>query len=490
MTLKKEENKIDELLTRGVGEFIDPDGTFRKKLETSPEKIVIKFGVDPTRPDIHLGHAVVLRKLRKFQDLGCKVIFLVGDFTALIGDPTGKNKIRPELSQMQISSNMETYVKQIPKILKIEPIDNDDKNKEIIRDANGFIVDSPWFSWMRNSDWFFNVTDITREGASEKALTVDKALAVKNEKGQVFELSPNSFFHKAVVFENTRMQKLIHKSQIKTVSLINFLAVLRLVSHSQLIERDMFQQRINKGEPLFMHEMLYPVAQGIDSSLISDIYGACDLEVGGTDQTFNMIMGRRVMEIAEKRKNEIQAVLSFKLLEGTDGTEKMSKSMDNYIGITDEPNDMYGKVMSIPDSSISNYFELCTNTSLSEVEEIKKKLKDDSVNPKDLKMELAKQIVEIYHGKEKANEAEEAFVKTFQKKEIPDEMVELRGDSTSLMDVLVQNKNLSSKSEFRRLVKEGAVTNLESGEKITDPDFIPKAGQSFKIGKKTFIKIT
>src|SRR3989344_4140589 len=142
-----DKQKIDELLTRGVGEFIDPEGIFRKKLETSPEKIVIKFGVDPTRPDIHLGHAVVLRKLRKFQDMGCKVIFLVGDFTAMIGDPTGKSKIRPEVSQKEASLVMKTFIHQIPKILKIEPINDEDKSKEIIKDSTGFIVDSPWFSW-------------------------------------------------------------------------------------------------------------------------------------------------------------------------------------------------------------------------------------------------------------------------------------------------------------------------------------------------------
>lgn len=478
--------KIDELLTRGVGSFIDPDGIFRKKLETNPEKITIKFGIDPTRPDIHLGHAVVLRKLREFQDLGCKVIFLVGDFTAQIGDPTGKSKIRPEISQEEATLIMETYVQQIPKILKIEPISEEDKrkNKEIIRDSNSFIVDSPWFGWMRNSDWFVNVTDIISHDASKKGL------AVKNEKGQMFELQKNSFFEKAVLFDNTRMQKLIQKKDIKTTSLINFIAVLRKISLSQLLERDMFQERIKKGEPLFMHEMIYPVVQGIDSDVIAQIYGSCDLEVGGTDQTFNMLMGRKVMEMTGKQKNEIQSVLAFKLLEGTDGKDKMSKSLDNYIGINDEPNDMYGKVMSIPDSSIINYFELCTVTSLDEIKEIKKKLEAGSVNPKDIKMKLAFEIVKIYHEEEKAKEAEQYFINTFQKKEIPDEMPDfVMKDGETLMLISVKNGLVSSNSEFRRLVEEKAITNLDTEENISDTTFIPENNSRFRIGKKRFFRI-
>ena len=239
--------------------------------------------------------------------------------------------------------------------------------------------------------------------------------------------------------------------------------------------------------PIFMNEMLYPVIQGIDSNAISNIYGSCDLEVGGTDQHFNMLVGRDIMEMNKKIP---QAVLSFKLLEGTDGKEKMSKSLDNYIGITDEPNDMYGKVMSVPDSSIGNYFELCTFTPMKEVEEMRKRLKDESVNPKDIKMDLARQIVAIYHGEEKAQKVEKNFINTFQKGEIPEEMVELETKKgESLMNILVEVKILSSKGDFRRLIKEKAITDLGTNKKITDADFIPKSGMKFKIGKKRFIKI-
>ena len=479
-----DKKKIDELF-RGVGKFIDPDDIFRKKLETSPEKIVIKFGVDPTRPDIHLGHAVVLHKLRQFQDLGCKVIFLVGDFTGSIGDPTGKSKVRPEIDNKIMVENVNTYISQIPKILKIEPITSAEKNVNIVRDSNNFVVDSPWFGWMRNNEWFQSVDDITTEGASSEALKF------KIEEGNEISVPINSFIAKAVLYENTRLQKVfLKRKDIKNVSFINILSALRKISFSQLIERDMFQERIKKGEPLFMHEMLYPVIQGIDSEVISEIYGSCDLEVGGTDQIFNMLMGRKVMEMVKSDKREIQAVLAFKLLEGTDGKEKMSKSLDNYIGVTDEPSDMCGKVMSIPDSSIINYFELCTTIPMDEIEDMQKKLKEKAVNPKDLKMRLAFEIVKIYHGEKKAKEAEENFVKTFQKKEIPDEMEEIKAEvGEMLSEILVKNKVLSSKGEWRRLVLENAIHDLGNDTNITDVNLKVSENLTLKIGKKRFVKI-
>ncbi len=437
-----DKQKIDEILSRGVGEFIDPDGSFRKKLENNPEKVVIKFGVDPTRPDIHLGHAVILRKLRYFQDLGCKVVFLIGDYTAQIGDPTGKNKERPEINPEQIISNANTYLKQIGAILDVS-----DKKK---------------YELLANSIWYQSVTDYLGGNMLEKTKLWEK--------------------------DRAKYTSIRADHALPTTTLWNFMSVLRRVTHSQLVERDMFKKRIEDGEELFMHEMMYPVLQGIDSSTIAGFFNSCDLEVGGTDQTFNMLMGRNIMKINNQAP---QAVLASKLLEGTDGKEKMSKSLDNYIGITDEPNDMYGKVMSIPDSSIVNYFELCTFTPMEEVEEIKKKLKKGSVNPKDLKMDLARQIVEIYHGKDKAMKAEESFVNTFQKGEIPDEMTEfeITGGQETLMSISVKAKILSSKSEFRRLIKEGAITDLKSGEKIDNSSIVPQKGESFRIGKKKFIKI-
>ena len=466
---------VSEIFGRGVGTFIDPNDTFRKKLiakatgEYSKE-IIIKFGMDPTRPDIHLGHAVVLRKLRQLQDLGCKVVFLIGDFTTLIGDPTGKSKVRPELDFATVMRNMESYIAQVDKILLIN------------KDAEGNIVDGPLFSWMRNSDWFFGVTDISTEGASQLNLNIKDEMS-----GQSVTVSSSSFIGKAALFENTRMQKtLLNRPTVQTVSAMNLLSVLRRITYSQLLERDMFQDRVTNKEPLFMHEMVYPVAQGIDSDLIAQIYGSCDLEVGGTDQTFNLLMGRKVMEMTAK---EPQAILSFTLLVGTDGKEKMSKSLDNYIGITDVPADMFGKIMSLPDALLESYFELCTFTPMDEVKKIIKELESEKLHPKDIKMNLAQQIVEIYHGRSAGESAREAFIETFQKRGIPNEIREFTvTKSTALMDALLNAEIVASKTEFRRLITEGALRR--DGEiKITDATTILTEDMVIKIGKHRFIKI-
>ena len=451
-------DKIDDILNRGVGEFIDPEGIFRKKLENTPEKVIIKFGVDPTRPDIHLGHAVVFKKLREFQDLGCKVVFLVGDYTAQIGDPTGKNKVRPELKLNEIIENMKTYLDQVGKILN---------------------TDAKVFSWIKNSDWYTDVSDIGR-GVKDSSIEV--------QIGDTKKTYPNTFPGKAQLLQDSRMQVTELKNrEIHTVSLSRVLGTLRHITHARLIARDMFKDRLSKNEELYMHEMLYPVLQGIDSHVLMNIYGSCDLEVGGTDQTFNMILGRDVMKMYNQPQ---QAVLSFKLLEGTDGKEKMSKSLDNYISIIDEPNDMYGKVMSIPDSSIVNYFELCTFTPLPVVEEIKNNLKDSSINPKDIKMSLAKQIVSIYHGEKKAESAEENFTNTFQKGEIPSDIEEIESEQGGLLsELLVKNNILPSKSEWRRLVLSNSIHDLSDDTNIIDSDIKTTKDLILKIGKKKFIKI-
>ena len=490
LSVQEAENVISDILGRGVGSFIDPDNTFRNKLIEKAtgnynKDIVIKFGVDPTRPDIHLGHAVILRKLRQFQDLGCKVIFLAGDFTAMIGDPTGKNKVRPEISQEEIGKNMKTFVDQLPKILKIEPIDENEKNQKITRDSSKFIVDSPWFGWMRNSEWLTSVIDITPEGASVEALTITNTTT--NEDFPI-TVPSNTFIGKSVVYENSRMQKnFLGKSEIKSVSVINLFSILRKISYAQLIERDMFQDRIKNGEPFFMHEMLYPVIQGIDSDILSQIYGSCDLEVGGTDQIFNMLMGRRVMESTDQPIK--QAVLAFELLVGLDGKEKMSKSLDNYVGITDAPNDMFGKIMSVPDSALPKYLELCTYTSMTEVKDITKKLETGKIHPKDVKMDLAEQVVNIYHGTISGATARNSFVNTFQQKGIPDdvpEVIVIKG--ILLVDILMREKIVSSKSEFRRLLDEGAIRE-DGTEKIHDHLLVVNKEMILKIGKHRFIKI-
>jgi tyrosyl-tRNA synthetase len=273
---------------------------------------------------------------------------------------------------------------------------------------------------------------------------------------------------------------------LPTVSLWNLMYTLKHITHSQLIERDMFKKRIESDKHLYMHEMMYPVLQGTDSNTIAGFFGTCDLEVGGTDQIFNMLIGRPIMK---SNNFEPQAVLAFKILEGLDGKEKMSKSLDNYVGITDEPNNMYGKIMSIPDSSIGNYFELCTQTPMKEVESIRSGLINNSLHPKEAKMSLAKQIVEIYHGKEKAQQAEESFVNTFQNKETPEDVTEIIVNSSDLLiDTLVKHNLVSSKTEFRRLVDEHAITNLDANEKISD--YTIKATEGvYRIGKKRFCKI-
>lgn len=449
-----EDKKIDELLSRGVSQCIDPQGVFRKKLQNNPDQIVIKFGVDPTRPDIHLGHAVVLHRLRQFQELGCKVVFLVGDITAQIGDPTGKSKVRPEIDFVEIEKNMMTYIDQVGKILRT------DKNV---------------FSWTRNSDWFINVTDIS----ANEGDTVN--ISTKTESFTTPPLPSNHIIARAGAWLKSKIQK----DNIQTVSFVNVLSVLRRISFSRLIERDMFQERIKKGEAVFMHEMLYPVLQGIDSNLIYNIYGSCDLEVGGTDQHFNMLVGRDVMEM---NKRIPQSVISFKLLVGLDGKDKMSKSLNNYIAITDEPADMFGKIMSIPDSLIVEYFELCTFTPLDDIESIKIGLENGKLHPKEIKMNLASQVVDMYHGKKAAEEAKEAFENTFSKGEIP-ELVDIEvTEGTVLVEICLHHGLVSSKGEFTRLVESKSIEHMDSEKIVDDKNSIALTG-TYRIGKKRFIKI-
>ena len=467
---KKTEQKdieahISEVLTRGVGTLVDPGGSFKKKLVAKAKgeykkDIIIKFGVDPTRPDIHLGHAVVLRKLRQMQDLGCKVVFLLGDYTAKIGDPTGKSKVRPEVETNEIEANMKTYLDQVGKILSL------DKEK---------------FSWIRNSDWYYVSEDLVFPD-DEKVII----------PGTNIEMLANSYTGKAIKFQSTRMQRThLNKEGVHAITMLSVLRTLKHITHAQLIERDMFQERLRVGQSLFMHEMLYPVFQGIDSQMLSKIYDSCDLEVGGTDQTFNMLMGRKVMEVhAQEDSQEPQGVLSFELLVGLDGKEKMSKSLDNYVGITDVPVEMFGKIMSIPDSAIASYFELCTFTPVSQIEDITKRLTSGKVNPRDSKMDLAQQIVEIYHGRAKADEARITFVDTFQNKKLPDDMPEAKVEKgVLLVDVLIGEDVIDSKSEFRRLMGEGAIRK-DGEEKLTDPAIKVENDLVLKVGKHRFIKIT
>lgn len=473
------EAQLDDVFSRGVANLVDPQGLFKQKVLKKAKgeyakDIIVKFGVDPTRPDIHLGHAVIFRKLRKLQDLGCKVVFVVGDFTTTIGDPTGKNKARPEISREKIEENMKTYLDQVGKILRTDP--------EV-------------FSWVPNSDWFTSITDLNLPADSKIGFHVEHD-GVKITT----PVDPNSIVGKAIVFENTRKQVSAQTSpirkQISVVTLTGFLWTLRHITHAQLIKRDMFQDRIAKNEDLYMHEMMYPVLQGIDSSVINTLYGSCDMEIGGTDQTFNMLMGRQIQEINKANyealgsSTDLQAVMTVDILSGTDGVEKMSKSLDNYISITDEPNNMYGKILSIPDSLIVQYFTLCTYAPLAEISEIARDLEHGTKNPKDIKMRLAREIVATYHGEDKAVIAEAAFTNTFKHGEVPHDAPEaMVAVGEKLLDVLLREKIVPSKTEFRRLVKEGAISIVETSEKIDTPDYLISKSINVRVGKRRFIKL-
>ena len=450
-------NKVDlqKILSRGVVELIG-EKELAQKLETAPEKVVIKYGVDPTRPDIHLGHAVCLRKLREFQNLGCRVVFLIGDFTARIGDPTGKSKIRPELDQIEVEKNVKTYLEQAGKILKTNPEN---------------------FSWIRNSDWFVSIHDVRAPDGTQFTIEAN------GKKIQTPPLPGNHILARTNAWLASRMQK----NRVRHYSFINVLAVLRKITHSRLIERDMFQNRIKNGEPIFMHEMLYPIIQGIDSNVIADIFGSCDLEVGGTDQHFNMLTGREVMEMNSKKP---QSVLTLPILEGTDGKEKMSKSLDNFVGITESPTDIFGKTMRVPDELIPRWVELCTDLDFVEFE---KKLKTE--NPKNLKIELAKELVKIYHGEKSAESAVTEFARLFSgdsKSGRPDEIPEIQIEEGSwgIVELLNSAKLVSSKSEARRLIEQGGVRVDDKKVESVDANFtVGEKELILQIGKRRWAKI-
>ncbi len=455
---------LKEIFSHGVTEIIG-EKELRQKLESDPTKIVIKYGVDPTRPDIHLGHAVCLRKLREFQDLGCKVVFLIGDFTARIGDPTGKSKIRPELDQAEVEANVKTYLEQAGKIL---------------------LTDPKHFVWIRNSDWLMSVTDVAApEGAD---LTINKKNKKTGSEDKInIHFPPNSMIAKTAVWEKSRMQRQYTKI-IKTYTFWNILAVLGKTSHARLVERDMFQARIKKGEPIFMHELLYPVIQGIDSSVIADIFGSCDLELGGTDQHFNMLMGREVMEMNSKKP---QAVITLPILEGTDGKEKMSKSLENYVGITESSREIFGKTMRIPDELIPRWVELTTDLDSAEFE---KRLKKKE-NPKNLKAELAKELVRIYHGSKEADKAVEEFERMFSGKSgggEPDEIPEIQIEEGGwgIVELLAAAKLVDSKSDARRLIEQGGVRmNGKKVESFEENFEVGKDELILQVGKRKWAKV-
>ena len=391
-----------EIISRGTEEVI-PLNDLRKKLEKSVKNnkpLVIKLGCDPSRPDLHIGHGVVLQKLRDFQDLGHQAILVIGDFTAMIGDPSDRNKTRPQLTLEEAKANAESYIKQ-----------------------SKVILDVKYLKVLFNSTWL----------------------------------------------NKMNFQDVINLSSKYTVA--------------RMIERDDFTKRFESEIPISMHEFLYPLAQAMDSVEIKS-----DVELGGTDQKFNLLVGR---DIQKEHNQDPQSIITLPLLEGTDGIEKMSKSYDNYIALDDSAEDMYGKIMSINDSMIEKYYKLAIFAEKKKVLEVKSLLKDDSINPRDIKKDLAKALVEKYYDENAAEKAEKSFEKVFVKRDNPDDMPEaVLSSEKSLIDLLLGENLISSKGEGKRLIAQKAIKI--SGEICDDPNKLLSSednGAIIKVGKRRFLKI-
>jgi len=393
--------KINQLLKKSTAEII-----VKKDLEDklrSGRTLKVKLGIDPTGSDLHLGHMVVIRKLKEFQELGHTVQLLFGNFTGQIGDPTDKKTTRQVKTQEELENNAKKYLEQVGKVL--------DTSK----------VEVHW-----NADWLGNLKFID----------------------------------------------IINLAQTFTVQ--------------QMIERDMFQERINNQRPIYMHEFFYPLMQGYDSVALKS-----DVELGGTDQTFNLLAGRTIQKAYGQ---EPQNILTVPLLIGTDGQEKMGKSLNNYIGINEEPSEMYGKTMSIPDHLILPYFELATDIPLEEIEKIKQAMAEGE-NPKNIKMRLAREIVTLYHNHEAALHAEIQFNEIFKNKGIPEEieLYKLANKQISIIDIIAESGMTNSKGEARRLILGGGVK--VDGEKISDgetqlnPEEKDNKEIILQVGKRKFLKI-
>lgn len=382
---------IDEqmrIIMKGVDDLID-EKELREKLiksEKEGKPMIVKLGLDPSAPDIHLGHTVVLRKMKQLQDLGHQIVIIIGDFTGKIGDPTGKSKARKALTTEQVLANAKTYEEQIFKVL--------DKEKTIVR---------------FNSEW---------------------------------------------------LAKLNFEDVIKLAATITV---------ARMLEREDFKKRYEGQMPISVHEFFYPLMQAYDSIALE-----ADIELGGTDQRFNLLMGR---SLQREFGMESQIVIMMPLIEGLDGKEKMSKSLGNYIGIDEEAGIMYQKSMEIPDELIIKYYNLVTDVHPDEVNKIESQLKEGSVNPRDIKMNLAREIVTLYHGEESAKEAEERFKSVFQKGQIPEDIqtIQIKEDGFDLIEVLVSNEIVKSKSEVRRLASQGGVK--VNGEKVEDLSTIVKESE-------------
>jgi tyrosyl-tRNA synthetase len=384
------------VFARGADEILPLEELKKKLAKNKPLRI--KAGFDPTAPDLHLGHTVLINKLRQLQDLGHEIIFLIGDFTGMIGDPTGKNVTRKPLTKEQVLNNAKSYQEQIFKIL--------DKDKTQVR------FNSEWMSEMSSADM---------------------------------------------------------------ISLASKLTVARM------LERDDFSKRYKSGQSISIHEFLYPLVQGHDSVALE-----ADVELGGTDQKFNLLMGR---ELQKQAGQEPQVILTMPILEGLDGVQKMSKSLDNYIGIDDAPDDMFGKIMSISDDLMWRYLELLSFESLETIAEWKVEV-ENGENPRNIKFRLADEIITRFHNKEAAEQAQQNFINRFAKNQIPDEMDEFEFDSGIKIANLLKDANLvNSTSDAFRMIKQGAAKI--DGEKITDKDLEPNQGTAvYQVGKRKFARVT
>lgn len=388
-------------LRRGSFEIIPPEELLKKltKSYETQKPLIVKFGADPSRPDIHLGHTVVLQKLKLLQDFGHEIYFLIGDYTAQIGDPSGKNKTRPVLTSEEVKANAMTYQEQVSKIL--------DMSKTHV---------------VYNSQWL----------------------------GQ---------------FSGLELIELMTKATV-----------------GSLLQRDDFSKRYNNQEAIYLHEFIYPLLQGYDS-----VHLKADLELGGTDQTFNLMMGRNLQHIYSQ---EAQCVLTMPLLEGTDGIHKMSKSMDNYIGLTDSPTNMFGKLMSISDELMKKYYLLLCRRPASEVDAIIKGIEDESVHPMNAKKDLAQEITSYYHGTDAGKEEREKFEARFSKKQIPDDIMTINKEAgtINLLDLFVELSFVKSKSEGRRLIQQNAVkVNFENHS--TETLELASGEVILKVGKLRMLKI-
>jgi tyrosyl-tRNA synthetase len=396
-----------ELIKRGAAEIV-PEEELASKIAESVRTgtpLKVKLGLDPSAPDIHVGHTVVMHKLRQFQELGHEVQLIIGDFTGRIGDPTGKSETRKQLTEEDVKRNAETYQKQVFKIL--------DPNKTKV---------------YYNSTW----------------------------------LAPLNF--------------------ADVVGLAGKITVARM------LERDDFTKRFQSNQPISVHEFFYPLMQGYDSVALES-----DVELGGTDQKFNLLMGRTLQKEYGKSP---QAALMLPLLEGLDGVNKMSKSLGNYIGIDEEPNEIYGKAMSVPDELMLKYYELATDISDQELGELREGLADGSIHPRDAKMKLAGTFVRMYHGEEAAAAAENHFVAVFQQRALPEDIEEVVIPAEELSEGRIRIAKLltvlglqSSASEARRSIQQGAVRLNE--EKLLDPngDIEPKQGDVLQVGKRKFVRL-